>query len=168
MLKITTKSGQVLECDEAYATVSRAMQNKSLLEIKVKGGKKLLLNPETIESIEADREETNSLYKQNYKVNNFPFKMTDEETIAMQNKLQPMKILFDLKKQAMEEMKAKEDATINASYKAMYGDHIDAIAAEKERSELESKPIEPVKVTEPIEEVKSDKPRIGRPPKQDK
>lgn len=122
---ITTKSGQVYKTEESFATIQRAMTNKTLLELKV-GDRKIMINPETIESIDAPQVETNTLYKLNAgKASNFPFQMTPEETKEMQNKLQPLKAMFDAKAEAMREMKAKEDATVNNSYANKYAGYME-------------------------------------------
>ena len=119
-VKIITKSGEVIETEETFATIQRAMVNKVLIEIRV-GNNKKFINPDSIESIEAAREEPNALYKQNAgRASNFPFQQTPEETKAMQRKLQPQMAMFEAKAEAMKEMKAKEDEAINNSYAKKY------------------------------------------------
>ena len=132
MVKITTKSGQVYEVNDNFATIQRAMQNKTLIEINT-SDKKMMLSPDSIESIEADKVETNSVYKLNAAKSNFPFQMTEAQMLEQQAKLQPLKALFDAKKEAMLEMKRKEDETLNAAYQAMYAPHQKAIEDEKAR-----------------------------------
>ena len=177
MLKITTKTGQVIETTESFETIQRAMVNKQLIEIAVKN-RKVYIDPSSIESIEGEKEIAS---QHPYKVaSNFPFKMTEEETLAMQMKMQPMKAMFDAKKEAMAEMKRKEDEAINNTFAHRYGGYMPKVQQEplQERSSMPKAAIETPTAVEvpteplvaptapivaPVPEVVAKK--LGRPPK---
>jgi hypothetical protein len=119
MVRITTTNSGVIESQDSFATIQTAIKNNTFIEVN-SGGKRHYINPKHIVSLEGDAEAARKPY-QNPGANNFPFPMTKEETEAMQNKLQPLKAIFDQKKQAMEEMAQKEKDKLNSAYETMYG-----------------------------------------------
>jgi hypothetical protein len=159
-VKITMKSGETFVTEERFETIQRAMTNKQLLEIIV-GGNRRFINPESIESLETPKQETNGLYKQNASMSNFPFQLTPEELAERQAELQPMKRFFDVKADAMRKMKEKEDEVINQAYKSKFGGYFpneESINAKTEEPAIEN----PVKaaVLEPVVESVIEKPAV--------
>ena len=160
---IVTKSGQVIKTTDSFATVQRAMVNKTLIELNTSDGVRKFIDPSAIESIEGEREEVRqSPYKP--VANNFPLAMTAEETAAMQAKLQPMKAMFDAKKEAMIEMKRKEDEAMNNSYAVHYGGYTPKEAAKEEFLQGKIEEVAPSIHEVPAEQLVP-VPKRGRPSK---
>ena len=138
MIKLTMKSGEIINTEESFEVIQRAMANKGVIEINVEGRRKILQG-DSIESVDAPSlQVSNSVYKANAALSNFPFQQTPEEIKAMQYKMQPMKQFFDSKKEAMAEMKAKEDAIVNASYARKFGGYLNPEESKPEEPALES------------------------------
>lgn len=124
MIKLTMKSGEVINTEESFEVIQRAIANKGVIEINVEGRRKILQG-DSIESVDAPSiQVSNSVYKANAALSNFPFQQTPEEIKAMQYKMQPMKQFFDAKKEAMAEMKAKEDSIVNHAYAKKFGGYL--------------------------------------------
>lgn len=129
MVKIRTKSGEEFEVSNTYDQIQRSItNNRAFIELQLGDGSARSISPTSIESVTRLTREGDSVYKANARnakfPSNFPFPMSAEETAAAQAKLQPMKVFFDQKKEAMLEMKAKEDAAMNAAYQTRYGGYL--------------------------------------------
>lgn len=119
MVRITTTNHGVIECSQDFRRIQSSIKNNQFIEINSMGTK-FFINPEHIVSVESTEPEIETKLRYG-RVNTMPITMTAEETEIAQNKMQPMKILFDIKRKATEEMLEKENIAKNATLDTAYG-----------------------------------------------
>ena len=119
MVRITTTNHGVIECNQDFKKIQSSIRNNQFIEIKSMG-KAFYINPEHIVSVESTEPEVETKLRYG-RVNTMPITMTPQEMEAQQNLMQPMKILFDIKRKATEEMLERENVAKNAALDTAYG-----------------------------------------------